>query len=526
VSRAPRTAQPRVSVVSAALLVATAALVALATRPEPSIASTPIAVTGAPPAAAAAAITRPADPPWVTRHRVDTALGPPADECASVGKTESPGVPRPTSDAPPTPPPTPPEEPKPPTSETAGMLRVDVTPTAPNPDLPAELRARLGFGAPFDPTTLAPEPLRGRPEDLARVRAVLAKAARKEGHTRLSFWGASHVAGEYFTGELRRVLQDRYGDAGHGFVMPAAPWKGYRASDVNLCTGGSWTSDFHNRQGGRDDGLFGPGGMSVEGLAPTSFGWVQTTKSNPHGRAVTRFEVLYLRQPGGGALDLLVDAATPVRVPTRAGTLGPGAAVLEVPDGAHRLALYPAGDGPVRVFGAVMERDVPGVIIDAMGVTGRTATSWLAWDADLQGAYLSRRPVDLAVLAYGTNEANDRSLDEAEYREDLTKVLTRFRKVLPNAACVLIGPSDRARKISGTTFAIWSHTAWVARVQREVGPTFGCVTWDLQEATGGPGSMVRWRGATPQLGADDGIHFTAAGYRDIAARFVAALDGA
>ncbi len=508
---------PRPAIVALALLGATALV--LASRPDPSEASTPVAVAvlGAPPPTA---ITRPADPPWVTRLRVEAA-GPPEDECASVGKTEAPGAPRQPEPTPPTPP----VESKPATAETAGMLRVDVAPDAPNADLPPEIRERLGFGAPFDVTRIAPEPLRGRPEDLAKVRAVLARAARNDGHTRLSFWGASHVAGEYFTGELRRLLQDRYGDAGHGFVMPAAPWKGYRATDVNLCTGGTWTSDFHNRVGGRDDGLYGPGGISVEGLAPTSFGWVQTTRTNPHGRAVTRFEVLYLRQPGGGALDLLVDAAAPVRVPTR-GDLGPGAAVVDVPDGPHRLAVYPAGDGPVRVFGAVLERDVPGVIVDAMGVTGRTASSWLAWDESLQAAYLARRPVDLAVLAYGTNEANDRGLDEAEYRATLQKVLARMRRVLPDAACVLIGPSDRARKVSGTTFAIWSHTAWVARVQREVGPAYGCVTWDLQEATGGPGSMARWRGAEPQLGADDGIHFTAAGYRELATRFLAALDGA
>lgn len=474
-----------------------------------SQASTPIGVFGT------TGLPRPVEPAWVVRTDITTPTTLPVDDCASAVKTESPGVEKPPST---TPPPEPPAN----TAETAGMLRVDITPTAANEQLPGAIRKRLGFGAPFDVSTIALEPLRGRPEDLARVAAVLDKAARKDSLTRLSFWGASHVAGEYFTGELRRILQDRYGDAGHGFVMPAAPWKGYRASDVNLCTGGTWTTDFHNRSGGRDDGLFGPGGMSVEALVPTSFGWVQTTKTNPHGRAASRFEVFFLKQPTGGALDLHIDDAAPIRVNTR-GPQGPGAAVVGVPDGAHRFAVSAAGDGPVRIFGAVMERDVPGVVIDAMGVTGRTATSWLAWDEDLQAAYLARRPVDLAVLAYGTNEANDRSLTDEEYRASLRKVLARMRRVLPNAACVLIGPSDRSKKISGSTHAIWGNTEWVARIQKEVGPEFGCVTWDLQEATGGPGSMVRWRGVG--LGAEDGIHFMAAGYRELALRFVAALDG-
>lgn len=453
------------------------------------------------------------DPPWLERHAVLSPSLPPEDECAAVVKSESPGVEKP---------PTPPSEPTP-GPETAGMLQVDATPNAPNAQLPDEIRTRLGFGAPFDVTTVPLEPLRGTPGDLAKVHAVLEKAARREGITRLSFWGASHVAGEWFTGEIRRILQNRYGDGGHGFVMPAAPWKGYRGTDINLCTGGTWTSDYHNRQGGRDDGQFGPGGISVEAMAPTSYGWVQTTRTNPLGRTVSSYTLLFLRQPTGGAVDVHIDDSEPVRVQTR-GPQGPGAAAFDLPPGPHRFAVSPAGDGPVRLFGSWMEAPGPGVVVDAMGVTGRTATSWLAWDADLQAAYLGIRPVDLAVLAYGTNEANDRGLTEDEYRANLRKVLTRMRKVLPDAACVLIGPSDRARKISGSTYAIWSRTEWVARVQREVGPEFGCVTWDLQAATGGPGSMIRWRGAEPRLGADDGIHFSAAGYQELATRFVAALD--
>ena len=94
------------------------------------------------------------------------------------------------------------------------------------------------------------------------------------------------------------------------------------------------------------------------------------------------------------------------------------------------------------------------------------------------------------MLAYGTNEANDGGLTPDEYRVTLRKVLTRMRAVLPDAACVLIGPSDRARKVSGATYAIWEPTAWVAAVQREVGPEFGCATWDLQEVGGGPLSAL------------------------------------
>jgi lysophospholipase L1-like esterase len=376
-------------------------------------------------------------------------------------------------------------------------------------------------------TTIAPEPLRGPDAARAALRAVLERAARKDGLVRVQFWGASHVAGEYFTGTVRRLLQDRHGDAGHGFVMPAAPFKGYRASDVNLCSGGPWATDYHNRPGGRADGLLGPAGMMVESADPLSFGWVQTTRTNPHGRSASRLEVWYARQPGGGSLELVVDDAAPIVLSTAAPSTadgGPGAAVLSVADGPHRLRMRPVGDGQVRLYGAALEREGPGVVVDAMGVGGRTVSSWLAWDEALQRAYLQRRPPDLAVLAYGTNEANDPGMTEERYRATLRDSLARFRRVAPDAACVLIGPSDRGKKVRRGQYVIWGPTDAIARIQQEVAPEFGCLSWDLQQATGGPGSMFRWREAG--LGAEDLIHFTARGYEELATRFVAALDAA
>lgn len=452
-----------------------------------------------------------AEPAWVHTVAVD-AHGPPDTPCAPSGAARSPGVASTGTSA---------TESTP--IDTGRMATFVLDAASPQPQLAPEDRERLQIGQPYDLTRVPLEPLRGEPDAVARVRAVYARMAARSGVVRVAFWGASHVAGEYFTGAVRRTLQSRFGDAGHGFVLPAAPWSGYRASDTNLCTQGAWISDYDRRSGGRGDGLLGVGGISVEASSPDSLGWVQTARTNPQGRSVARFEVQYLLQPGGGDVDLIVDDAAPVRAST-AGS-GPGMTILTVPRGPHRLTVRPAGNGPVRLFGVNLEDDGPGVVVDAMGVTGRTMSSWTRWNADLQRAYLQRRMPDLAVLAYGTNEANDPRLNPESYRAELRASLTRMRAVLPDAACVLIGPSDRGKKLGGSTWAIWSPTAFVARVQAEVGPAFGCATWDLQQVTGGPGSMMRWRLLDPPMAAADGIHFMASGYAEIGDRFVRAWQG-
>lgn len=186
------------------------------------------------------------------------------------------------------------------------------------------------------------------------------------------------------------------------------------------------------------------------------------------------------------------------------------------------MELRPRGDGTVALLGIALERD-QGFVLDAMGVTGRTASSWLAWDEDVLRATLAWRPPGLVVLAYGTNEANDANMSSERYRATLGAVLAKVRRVAPDAACILVGPSDRGKALrKGRGHVIWGPTAMIARVQAEVAPQYDCLSWDLQDVTGGPGSMFRWYEAG--LAAGDLIHFTQGGYQELARRFVAALD--
>ncbi len=443
-----------------------------------------------------------AEPAWVQSFFIPATTWPPTDECSTKATVRGPRAKVEDDDSRPS---------------TATSAKPETPAPEPMPTLDTK-----AMGPAFDMAAVPLEPLRGREVDIARVREVFLLAAAQERTTRISFWGASHVAGEFLTGQVRRLLQSRWGDGGHGFVMPGPPWNGYRAGDTNLCASGTWVSDYVERRDGRDDGRHGPAGMDVT-AGKGAFGWIQTTKTNPQGRAVSRFEVAFLREPAAGTLHLSVDGAAPIDV-SAAGESGPGLVSLAVVDGPHRLQV--SADGPVRMYGVWMERDEPGVIVDAAGVSGRTASSWQKWDPTLMAPFLERKRPDLVVLAYGTNEANDKSLDPKTYTTSLRLSLARMRALLPDAACVLVGPSDRGKKVKGNTFAIWTPTAWVAHVQREVGPEFGCATWDMQAAMGGSGSMLHWYfNAEPRLAAGDLIHLSVEGYKEMGTRLVAAMTG-
>ena len=50
---------------------------------------------------------------------------------------------------------------------------------------------------------------------------------------RILHFGDSHVAADFWTGDLRALLQARFGDGGPGYVMPGRPWKYF--GEVHSC---------------------------------------------------------------------------------------------------------------------------------------------------------------------------------------------------------------------------------------------------------------------------------------------------
>lgn len=346
---------------------------------------------------------------------------------------------------------------------------------------------------------------------LDRLHAALRRAARGDGQARILFYGASHVAGDFFTGTVRRILQSRFGDAGHGFVMPARPWRSYRHSDVNLESTDTWHTDRVGKKDDRKDGWYGLAGMSVASSSPEDYGLVATTEDNDHGQRVGRFELWYLKQPAGGQLDVHIDGRLAGRVDTGGIVFETGYATFDVEDGPHSLELRPVGDGEVRLFGVTMDRLAPGVIVDTAGINGARASIHLKWDEELLREHVQRRDPDLIVLAYGTNESGDVRDPIEAYEDRLRAVVARVRAASPTASCLLIGPSDRPLK-HRRSWLPRPRTAQIVEAQRRVAEDSGCGFFDLVAFQGGPMSMVDWAAMSPAYAQKDHVHFTAAGY--------------
>ncbi len=123
---------------------------------------------------------------------------------------------------------------------------------------------------------------------------------------RILYYGDSIVASDFMvTGKLRRLLQDRFGDAGHGYAIVANAYPGWLHIDVARKASSNWkTSKCMGPLA--DDGLYGLGCVSFVARFPDAWFWMGTSEKK-WGSSVSRFELEYLEQPGGGSVDRILD---------------------------------------------------------------------------------------------------------------------------------------------------------------------------------------------------------------------------
>ena len=355
---------------------------------------------------------------------------------------------------------------------------------------------------------------------LDRLFALLARAEHREAGAvgRIVFFGDSIVASDFGTGTLRRLLQQRFGDAGHGFVLAASAWPQYFHNDVyRFADKGFRVSRVVGPRA--KDGLYGLGGVSFSG-APGLRSRIGTAKTGNYGRHVSRFQIAYLAQPGGGIVNVNLDGKLTQTLDTDGPEKRARFAEVRAPDGEHELELLTAR-GTTRFFGVVLERDGPGVVLDAVGLVGaRIRTLDESDDAHFAEALIWRQP-NLVTFQFGANESGDGfAYPMPEYHATMHALIEKVQAAVPAAGCLVIGAMDRARKEDGHLVTV-PVIPLIVGEQRKVAAELGCAFYSAFDAMGGRGSMAAW--VRKGFGAGDFTHPTSWGAEQLGKWIYSAL---
>jgi lysophospholipase L1-like esterase len=339
---------------------------------------------------------------------------------------------------------------------------------------------------------------------------------------RVSHFGDSHVAADYWTGELRRLLQERLGDGGPGYVMPGSPWIYFRHARARSFSTGGWETVGLGRD--PQDGLYGRSGTALSPTGADGTAGVEAVFSS--------YRVELLTLSGGACLAVVVDGVThfaglldppdpgdqeeaccrltyspagdaPIRLVTVE-----NAAPLE--NAFHRLEIRDACGGVTRILGVDLTSGPGGAVVDTLGLNGAELSLLGKWQAPLRTALLQSSAPSLVIVSFGTNDMGRSDFEFESYRTRAIELLQGLRRDLPGGAVLVTGPIDRGAKRQKGAGLIARNAPLVTRALRDAALSSGCAFWDARAAMGGDGAIRKWQ--KNGLAQRDQVHLTGTGY--------------
>lgn len=380
-------------------------------------------------------------------------------------------------------------------------------------------------------------------EWIKKFHATLTSVSRQR-VARIGLWGGSHMAAEFFSSELRQALQERYGAGGAGHVNLLYGRPGLNLPVSAFCRSGEWREEIPPRTVNSPKIIAGLGLYAMTSMSPHAAleADLRSTHAKYRAQQVT---LHFLRQPEGGSFDLIVDGE-------KLGTLdtqGPQAiGIVEIKSALpmSRIEMRVTEAKHVTLLGLFAE-DNQGAVLDNFGIAGAAGNYWRSVEPDFFKAALNDRIYDAVILAYGTNDVTGKTWNPERYRQDYRQTLIAMRAAFPQAACILIPPGDRVTRFTvkkivkvkvnkrktvnktqvTTHYDLQTYPerhAKAAAIQRELGDEYQCVVWDISLVMREMGGAYALMKRSPPWMANDLIHLTPAGYREMARRFIGWLE--
>lgn len=323
--------------------------------------------------------------------------------------------------------------------------------------------------------------------------------------------GDSHTAADFFSGTLRDKFQAGYGDAGIGFVPPSII-AGQRTANFVFTEPKKQWSFLTSR---KDDAPNFPlGGFIISPL--TGHSTLTMKERNPTSNQYD-MQVLY-------------QTSYPASVSVRSATNN----TLNLqPSSGWRFSdsvpvTFPADittseQSPLNIGGWFITRNHPGVMLSAVGINGATIAMTDKWSPQWVSTLAETAP-EMVILAYGTNEAFNDTLNLDLYRQQLTANVNKIRQAMPDAVILLVGPGDSIKNKTAPDCRSQqpANLHNVINIQQSVAKSEGLLYWDWQQYMGGDCAINSW--VLRDLARPDKVHLSAAGYERSATALYNALD--
>lgn len=347
--------------------------------------------------------------------------------------------------------------------------------------------------------------------------ASLRKLPKSGEKVRVMHYGDSQIEADRITSYLRKEWQKKWGGEGPGLVppvevVPSANIKQSASAEWHRHTiyGRKDTTVTHTRFGAL--GTFASYDSSSAALffEPSRLGYSNTRRF--------KSAKVFLGAFGEGGTVQLFQNETLIAEKNLCDSCGFSTFETTISGEVSEIKLGFEG-GPLECYGVAFDGN-SGVQVDNIPMRGSSGTIFKKMDRALFKQCIAQLNPQLLLLQYGGNSVPyvKDSLQAKNYGQWLKAQIVYLQQVMPNAAIVLIGPSDMAHK-NGDQFETYAFLEPVRDALKEAAFATGCGFWDIYEAMGGHNSMQAWVDAEPPLAGTDYVHFTPKGAKKIAELF-------
>lgn len=331
---------------------------------------------------------------------------------------------------------------------------------------------------------------------------------------RIAYFGDSFVEGDILTDELREMLQEKFGGCGVGYLSVAPEAPGFRKSVKQFSSG--W--DAHQA-------------IDTTGFVSRKQSIAQTY-AHPLGRAYTeitavdkfkhaaQFETTTFYLSSAQPLTLSVTLNDSVKQKVQSEGTGKVEA-LRVDGNMNRVRWTLSGNQNVNAQGVAVEGK-KGITLDNFALRATSGTHLQTLSADYLKQLAQVRPYDLIILHYGLNVASKNQLNYEYYVTSMSKVVSRLKECFPTTSILIVGVGDRETRIKGELHTMKGVLA-LMQYQQQLAALNEVAFWNLYEAMGGDGSIVKLSETKPAQARKDYTHITHEGGHTLATYFYDAL---
>jgi lysophospholipase L1-like esterase len=340
---------------------------------------------------------------------------------------------------------------------------------------------------------------------------------------RILHYGDSQIEGDRMTSFIREKLQSRFGGYGVGLVSALQPYESFFS--IIQFNSGKWQR--YSTFGARDKRVphkkygvmaafsrFAP--IAKDSLrndtllyqASISF---KESKAGYSGvRKFRKVSILYGNSRRNVSIKLYHDGEL-IKSDSLKKKVDFENFTYIFPEAVNNITIEFSGYDSPDIY-AIDLSSMNGLSVDNIGMRGSSGTFFTSMDYSQLAKTYQNLNVGMFILQFGGNVMpyiKDSSAVE-DYGRWFGSQLRMLHKIMPQAAIVVVGPSDMSMK-NGENYVTYDYLPYVRTVLKNATVNAGFSFWDMYEAMGGYNSMPEWVKANPPLAGSDYVHFSPKG---------------